>query len=149
MLGLLGLTVSAASSEVKPSDTFENNSQAVNWRRRGARRRNPNCSDNLTSADVGIQALPEVAAENKLKLAENFTGKGDLITVANVMASGKITKKCLEQNQDELQFKLKKVDINLNQLTVQRAEASRELADQPREDLQSTSAEPEHTREDR
>jgi hypothetical protein len=55
----------------------------------------------------------------------------------------------MEQNQDELRFKLNKVDINLNQPTVQRAEASRELADRPQEDLQSTSEEPEHTREDR
>ncbi len=31
----------------------------------------------------------ELAAENKLKLAKNFTGKGDLITQAIVGASGK------------------------------------------------------------
>jgi hypothetical protein len=39
------------------------------------------------------QALLEVAAENNLKLAENFTGKDNLITEAITKASGKITKK--------------------------------------------------------
>jgi hypothetical protein len=47
MLGLVGLAISAASSEVKPSENFRNNSQVMNVSRRGARRRNPNCSDDL------------------------------------------------------------------------------------------------------
>jgi hypothetical protein len=37
--------------------------------------------------------LLEVAAENNLKLAENFMGKGDLVTEAITRASSKITKK--------------------------------------------------------
>jgi hypothetical protein len=39
------------------------------------------------------QALLEAAAENNLKLAENFTGKDNLITEAITIASGKITRK--------------------------------------------------------
>ncbi len=56
----------------------------------------------------------EVAAKNKLKLAENFTGKGDLITEAIIRTSGKITEKSMEQNQDETWFELKHADIDLN-----------------------------------
>ncbi len=64
----------------------------------------------------------EVAAENNLKLAENFMGKDNLITEAITKASGKITKKSMEQNQDEMGFKLKQAEIDLNQPTVQRKE---------------------------
>jgi hypothetical protein len=51
MLGMLGLVASAASSEMGPGSGFENESQRV------MRRRNVGQSDDLTSADVGIQAL--------------------------------------------------------------------------------------------
>jgi hypothetical protein len=83
------------------------------------------------AAYVGIQDLLEVAAENE----------------AIIRASGKITKKSIQQNQDELRFKLKQADIDLNQPTAQRTEASGGPAGQPREDPQSTSEGPESTRE--
>jgi hypothetical protein len=60
MLVLLGLAISITTSEVKLSENFGNNSQAVIGSRRGSRRRNQNHSDDLTSAYVGIQAFLEV-----------------------------------------------------------------------------------------
>jgi hypothetical protein len=43
--------------------------------------------------------------ENEIKIAVNSMRKGDLITETIVRAFGKMTKKGMEQSQDELRFK--------------------------------------------
>ncbi len=76
-------------------------------------------------AYVGIQALLEVAKENEIKLAGNSSGKGDLITETIVRASGKMTKKGIEQRQDNLRFKLKESEAGRSQSLVHKGKVER------------------------
>jgi hypothetical protein len=72
-----------------------------NESRSGPRKKNKTAqfsSVYLTSAYVGIQALLEVAAENKLKLAKKLHRHG---------WGFRETRKSMDQNQDEMGFKLK------------------------------------------